>query len=125
MPRGARNMPETKPYLYICNTPLVYIGHGTTTTEKRMQGHEREFADKSRTKRCSSYEVLKHGDATIELLEMFPCASLAEAKARERYWIERTPQCVNKTMPGRSRADYKTKDTRVVPLPPEKRKREQ
>ena len=69
-------------------------------------------------------EVFKHDGATIELLEAFPCASLAEAKARERHWTERTPQCVNKTMPGHSRVDYKTRDTKVAPLPPENRKRE-
>ena len=100
------------------NTPLVYIGHGTTTPEKRMKGHEREFADTKRRKRCSSHEVLQHGAAQMTVLEKFPCASLSEAKARERYWIERTPNCVNKTTPGRSREEYERREERSAPLPP-------
>ena len=96
------------------HTPLVYIGHGTTTSEKRMQQHRNEFADKSRTKRCSSHQVLAFGDAEIEVLEQYPCASLQEAKARERFWIERTDQCVNKNIPGRTREEY---NARPLSLP--------
>ena len=96
------------------HTPLVYIGHGTTTAEKRMQQHRNEFADKSRTKRCSSHQVLAFGDAQIEVLEQYPCASLQEAKARERFYIERTDQCVNKNIPGRTREEY---NARPLSLP--------
>ena len=100
------------------HTPLVYIGHGTTTIEKRMQGHRREFADKTRTKRCKSAEVLAHGDAQIALIEQYPCASLQAAKARERFWIERTPQCVNQNIPGRTSEEYKQRAQTSAPLPP-------
>ena len=82
------------------NKPLRLHRTQHHTQEKRLEGHEREFADQRRTRRCSSFEELKHGDAKIELIEAFPCASLAEAKARERHWLERTPQCVNKTIAG-------------------------
>ena len=85
-------------------TDLVYIGHTTKTVDQRLKGHLSEFADKTRTKRCSSFEVIKHGDATIMLLEEYPCGSATEAKARERFWIERTPHCVNKNLPGGKRS---------------------
>mgnify|MGYP003673725770 CR=1 FL=1 len=100
------------------NTPLVYIGHATTTLERRLRGHKHEFADASRKKRCTSFEVLTHGEARIELIERYPCASLQEAKARERFWIERTPRCVNKNIPGRTREEYNERAQASAPLPP-------
>ena len=104
----------------ICSskTPLVYIGHGTTTMETRMEQHQREFADKKRKKRCTSHQIVAFGDAHIELIEHWPCASLQEAKARERFWIERTNQCVNKNIPGRTREEYDERAQASAPLPP-------
>ena len=61
----------------------------------------------SRKTRCTSSQVLEHDDAEIEILEHYPCANVHEARARERYWIERTP-CVNKNLPGgHSREEYR------------------
>jgi len=96
----------------------VYIGHTTTTAEKRLRGHEREFRDAKRTKRCASHEVLQHGDAFIEEIETYPCASRDEAKARERHWIERTPACVNKVVPGRADGEYRERLHWSLPPPP-------
>ena len=61
--------------------------------------------------------MLKHGAAQMAVIEKYSCASLEEAKARERYWIERTPHCVNKTTPGRSREKYERREERSTPLP--------
>jgi hypothetical protein len=106
-PQPSAQYADTRIYRIVSpNTHLVYIGHTTQPIEQRFRGHEREFADASRTKRCSSSEVLKFGQARIELIEAYPCASVDEAKARERFWIERTDGCVNKNLPGRSRAEY-------------------
>jgi hypothetical protein len=92
------------------NTTWVYIGHTTVGAEKRFRGHQRDFANTTLKKRCSSGEVLKHGDARVEVLEAYPCANKAAAEARERYWIDRTPECVNKQAPG---AGAKKKAKRV------------
>ena len=83
-------------------TTWVYIGHTTVGVKKRLRGHQRDFANPNLKKRCSSGEVLKHGDARVEVLEAYPCANKAAAEARERYWIDRTPECVNKQAPGAS-----------------------
>ena len=84
-------------------TTDVYVGHTTKTLTKRMEGHMREFGDKGRKKRCSSSNVIKCGDAKIELIEAYPCATKFEAKAREAHWILRTPNCINKNLPGGKR----------------------
>ena len=94
------------------NTQLVYVGHTTTSIQKRFEGHKKEFADKTLKRRCSSHEVLTHGDARTSLLERYPCGSIEEARARERYFIEHTPHCVNKVMPGRSREECKMQRAR-------------
>lgn len=85
------------------HTTDVYVGHTTKTLTKRMEGHMREFGDKGRKKRCSSFGVIKCGDAKIELIEEWPCANKFGAKAREAHWIQRTPNCINKNLPGGKR----------------------
>ena len=48
---------------------------------------------------------MQFADAYIELVEMFPCANRFELQGREGELI-RTTECVNKAMPGRTRAEY-------------------
>ena len=40
-----------------------------------------------------------------------------DAKAREAYWIQKTPRCVNVCVPGQDRADYE-EHRRLVVVPP-------
>ena len=47
---------------------------------------------------------MQFDDAYIELIEMFPCANKIQLHRREGEII-RTMDCVNKTMPGRTRAE--------------------
>ena len=85
------------------HTSDVYIGHTTKTAEERMRGHLTEFRDTGRTKRCSSYKVIAHGDAQIEVLEEYPCKNVHMAKAREADYIRSTPHCINENIPGGKR----------------------
>ena len=71
------------------NTDRVYVGYTTNEDLKRyFKGH---LKDRRRTSR----HVLDAGDATIELIEAWPCATQAEAEAREQHWINLTPRAVN------------------------------
>ena len=86
------------------HTHLVYVGHTTDTLEKRMARHRRDFDNRQTLKKkCSSVKVFEHGEARIQLLEKWPCASLSQAKIRERHWIQKVAHCVNMTMPGGKR----------------------
>ena len=74
-------------------TDKVYIG---STTKKylceRMADHNSSYhrlINGTGKKQCSSYEIIKHGDAKIILLEKYPCEDKDELKAREQYWIDK------------------------------------
>jgi hypothetical protein len=54
----------------------------------------------------TSYDVLLNKDAEMVVLEEYPCSNATELYARERYWIERDPNAVNMTVPGRTRKEY-------------------
>ena len=79
----------------ICSphTDRVYLGHTThPSLTAYFQGH---INDRRRTSR----HVVDAGDAYIELIEAWPCATRAEAEAREQFWINQTPTAVNVLKP--------------------------
>ena len=85
----------------------VYIG---TTTKRylsdRMSGHRyayRKELEGNSSRPCRSHLILACPTAYIELLE--ECDE-GRRKERERWWIENTPNCVNKQLPGRDVAEY-------------------
>ena len=85
---------RTKIYrIWSPNTDLVYVGY--TTHEDLQRYFKGHFKDRKRTSRY----VLDAGDARIELIEAWPCATQAEAEAREQHWIANTPNAVNVLKP--------------------------
>ena len=98
-------------------TASCYIGHTTKTLGERFEGHQREYKDTKKRKRCSSSEIIKCKNARIELIEDWSCSSLQEAKAREAHWIATTVGCVNKNLPNQSRKGYKERQAMVTPAP--------
>jgi len=75
------------------HTDRLYIG--LTTSEDLHSYFRGHLNDRRRTSR----HVIDCGDAYIELIEAWPCATLAEAEAREQFWISITPTAVNKIKP--------------------------
>lgn len=81
---------HTKIYIIVTKEgKLCYIGHTVKELKQRLRGHLLDS-------KCMSRIVLGFGDAEIRLLEEYPCATRRDAVERERYWISRTPNCVNK-----------------------------
>jgi predicted GIY-YIG superfamily endonuclease len=80
-------------------TDKIYIGVTTKSLETRMKQHlqhyERFIKNDLPTDFISSFQVIKNGDAKIELIEMFPCKSKFELEDREKYLINHTENCVN------------------------------
>lgn len=68
---------------------MCYIGHTVKELKERLKGHILDG-------KCMSRVILEHGDFEIKLLEEYPCASRNMAVERERFWISKTPNCVNK-----------------------------
>jgi len=87
-------------------TDQFYIGSTTQPLSKRFN------CQKSRYKRyllqldhyISSFEILKHEDAYIELLEEFPCENKEQLCKREGELI-RDNNCVNKRIEGSTRQE--------------------
>ena len=82
---------------------LVYYGSTTQPLSKRLSEHQSKFLKKDHNRTAS--ELFKVGSPIITLIEKYPCDSKEELKARERYYIENNP-CVNKEIPGRTKAEY-------------------
>jgi hypothetical protein len=77
--------------------PVVYRGHTTQPLHKRLASHRDDFKRWKEGKQnyVSSYEVLKHGPARIELVRVVCCFNKKEANREEGKFIRELPTCVN------------------------------
>jgi|694.fasta_scaffold111829_2 hypothetical protein len=81
------------------HTNKIYIG--STTTKylcNRLHGHKNDYKKNHYVTSC---EIIKLGDAYIELLECFPCSSKSELTKREGELMQQH-DCVNKYIAGRT-----------------------
>ena len=94
------NYQNGKIYMIWCEDDKYY-GSTTVSLSRRMTGH------RSKYNKCSSFIIFeKYGieKCKIELVELFPCNSLEELRAREGYYI-RNNNCVNKNIPDRNSSE--------------------
>ena len=87
---------------------LLYIGStAQPRLSLRLGQHKSKYNHwvKTGEKYYSSFELFKIGVPTIELVELFPCGSKDELRAREGCH-QRANNCVNKIIAGRSQAEY-------------------
>jgi hypothetical protein len=88
-------------------TDKYYIGSTTQSLSKRFSKHKETYASYLNGKACyvSSYEILKLGDAYIELLEDVPCETKEQLHKREGELIRQyKDHVVNVNIPGRNKA---------------------
>jgi hypothetical protein len=89
------------------STDLVYVGKTNLTLGQRFSCHHSDYkawlAGKPKANYCTSYKVLEHGDARIELIEETENAS---GKQREVYWINAMPNTCNERRGLFDRAAY-------------------
>ena len=85
----------------------AYIGSTTKTLNKRLKLHKYSYNRylNGIGNNVTSFEIIKHNDCKIELIENFPCETKKELHERERYYIE-TIDCVNKVIPNRTSKQY-------------------
>ena len=85
-------------------TDKYYIGSTCLPLHKRLykhKGHYKEYTSGTRKSCPSSHEIIKHGDAYIELLEDCPCETKAQLLKREGELIrEHKASIVNKHIAG-------------------------
>jgi len=89
------------------STDDVYIGSTCSTLTKRLSEHKAHYETwlKKGFSYTTSFEVLKYGDAYIELVEECACENKQQLNRREGEIIRSMP-CVNKVVAGRTKAEY-------------------
>ena len=101
------NYANGKIYKLVSNhTDDIYIGSSTQSLAVRKAEHVKHYKRYLDEKFAfiTSFEIIKHGDVDIILLENYPCESKEELHSRERHWIEKL-DCVNKRIPGRNHSE--------------------
>lgn len=90
-------------------TDLVYIGSTISRLSERLFKHKSDLKRyiTGRYHYVSSCEITKFEDCFIELIEEYRCNSRDELNRREGQVIRETPNCVNRNVSGRTRAEYR------------------
>jgi hypothetical protein len=78
-------------------TDKVYIGSTTQSLNKRFIGHKHDAVKDSS---CKSKEIFQYKNPYIELIENYSCKTIEELHAKEVEIMKRTPNIINKVMPG-------------------------
>jgi hypothetical protein len=86
------------------STSKIYIGSTRQSLQQRFSNH---ISNYSSNRGVKSAEIIKHNNATIELIEDYSCNSKRELEKREAYHIKQNiANCVNKCIPCRSKREY-------------------
>lgn len=84
----------------------VYIGSTCDMLAKRKAKHKSLTIKAQNRKVYSHLNQIGWDNVSIILIENYPCNSIEELKARERYWIEEMKPSLNKYIPLRTRTEY-------------------
>ena len=85
------------------NTDKVYIGSTVQPLHKRFHDHKTKLTGKMYT---TAREVLKCGEAKIELIEDYPCEKKSELNRREGQVMRGYDNRVNRCIAGRTPAEW-------------------
>lgn len=93
------------------HTEEIYVG---STSQKllsqRMNKHRQDYKGylAGLLPYMTSFDIMKHDDATLILLESLECKDRDELRAREQYWIDQLKEnTVNKLKAYRSEEEFK------------------
>ena len=86
------------------NTDEVYIGSTVQPLHKRFHDHKTTLTSKKYT---TAREVLKCGEAKIELIEDYPCEKKSELNRREGQVMRGYDNRVNVKIAGRTPAEWR------------------
>jgi hypothetical protein len=82
---------------------ICYVGSTVTSLDKRHSSHVSAAKNVIGNTQCRSHALFEErNEVVIELLEDYPCNTKAELEARERYWIGRFPNALNRNIPGQT-----------------------
>ncbi|ARF11975.1 hypothetical protein Klosneuvirus_3_110 [Klosneuvirus KNV1] len=93
------NYQNGKIYKIVSNQTIeVYVGSTTDELKSRFSGHKSAYKQyqNKKTHYVSSFELMKYDDASIILIENYPCDSKQELHKKEQDCKNNTPNCINK-----------------------------
>ncbi len=93
-------------------TDKIFIGCTTKKLSKRFSDLKSDF--KKGRFNSTSKEIIKLGDAYIELIEDFPCDKLEQLNKRTGEIIRNTVNCVNKQIKGRTTHQYNIDNKEII-----------
>ncbi len=106
-------MPDYKKGKIYCirsyETDEIYIGSTIERLARRMAGHRakyKRFLQGKHKRYTTSFKILEHKDAYIELIINCPCNNKEELHRTEGKYI-RERDCVNRCVAGRTQKQYK------------------
>jgi hypothetical protein len=87
---------------------VVYYGSTIQRLSQRKGEHKRDYKKYLYNDgwKCASFDVIKHEDAKIILIEEFPCKSRLELEQREGHW-QLNNNCTNINRAGRNIKEYR------------------
>ena len=90
------------------HTPNIYIGSTIQPLSYRMSLHNYHYRKHTKGEHgnISSFDIIKFGDAYIELIENYPCANKEELEKREGEIIRESPNSINNNIAGRTKQQY-------------------
>ena len=111
-----------KIYKVVClDTGRIYIGSTYKTLEKRLKNHETDYKSylKGNINFKYSYDIIKDGNYTIELIEDYPCNNKTELERQEglhqrKAIADDNVVCVNKNIAGRTKQEYKADNREII-----------
>lgn len=99
------------------NTGNIYIGSTTQTLYQRKAEHVSDYKKYLIGKHhyVSSFEIVKNGNFDIVLLEKYSCEDKSQLHIREGQYV-RLNDCVNKLIPGRTKAQYRKENKEEIKI---------
>lgn len=105
---------KTVIYKLCCNDANItdiYVGH-TTNLKNRKSKHKSDCNnDKKKKNNTRQYQFIRENGGwdnwSMIVFEVYPCANVDEARARERYWIETLKATLNSDIPNRTKKEYR------------------
>ena len=96
-------------------TDKFYIGSTVSPLSKRFGEHKKNYKDfiAGKYSNVTSFEIIKFGDAYIELLEEYPCENKNQLNRREGEFIRKN-NCVNKIIDGRTDVEYRNDNKQKI-----------
>jgi hypothetical protein len=107
----ARQLKLYKSKIYKITSPQttdIYIGSTCKSIEQRFSTHQAQYKCHKKGGTATyntSFKILQFSDAIITLIENYPCQTKAQLRRREGYWIQNTPNTVNRLVAGRTREE--------------------